>query len=146
VPGEETRFLSPAPNCVRCGETIGVYGPVVHVGDSLVRWTSRAPSRRPAAAGSCYRESCYDQWVERPLVAAAGTLGGWPGDRRREQPARWRVAAAGLLSSQTAQALRAELPSLIVWLAGTAAFAVIVGLISKSVAAAGSPDTSTGGR
>jgi hypothetical protein len=65
---------------------------------------------------------------------------------RQQQPARWRVAAAGLLSSQTAQALRAELPSLIVWLAGTAAFAVIVGLISKSVAAAGSPDTSTGGR
>ena len=43
----------------------------------------------------------------------------------------------GLLSSPTAQALRAELPSLIVWLAGTGAFAVIVGLISKSVVSAG---------
>ena len=43
----------------------------------------------------------------------------------------------GLLSSPTAQALRAELPSVTVWLAGAGSFAVVIGLVSKSVASAG---------
>lgn len=43
----------------------------------------------------------------------------------------------GLLSSPTAQALRAELPSLTVWVASVGAFALIVGLIANSVSSAG---------
>ncbi len=42
-----------------------------------------------------------------------------------------------LLSSPTAFALRAELPSLVVWLGSVGAFALIVGVISKSISAAG---------
>jgi hypothetical protein len=41
----KTRLLSP-PSCVRCGETVGVYEPVVRVGDSLVRGTSRVGGDR----------------------------------------------------------------------------------------------------
>ena len=42
-----------------------------------------------------------------------------------------------LLSSPTAQALRAERASLLVWLAGIGAFALIIGVISKSISSAG---------
>ncbi|HTT31926.1 MAG TPA: hypothetical protein VMG37_26155 [Solirubrobacteraceae bacterium] len=42
-----------------------------------------------------------------------------------------------LLSSPTAQALRSELGGLTVWIAGVGAFALIVGVISKSVSSAG---------
>ena len=42
-----------------------------------------------------------------------------------------------LLSSPTAQALRGELGSLTVWLTGVGAFALIVGVISKSISSAG---------
>ena len=42
-----------------------------------------------------------------------------------------------LLSSPTAQALRSEWTSLIVWLASVGAFAFIVGVISKSISSAG---------
>ena len=43
----------------------------------------------------------------------------------------------GLLSSPTAQALRSERPSLIVWTAGVGAFAFILGMISTSISSAG---------
>jgi ABC-2 type transport system permease protein len=43
----------------------------------------------------------------------------------------------GLLSSPTAQALRSERPTLVVWLLSVGAFAFIVGVISKSIHGAG---------
>jgi ABC-2 type transport system permease protein len=43
----------------------------------------------------------------------------------------------GLLSSPTAQALRSERPSLIVWTASVGAFAFILGMISTSISSAG---------
>jgi ABC-2 type transport system permease protein len=43
----------------------------------------------------------------------------------------------GLLSSPTAQALRSERASLIVWLAGVGAFAYITGVLAKSTSTAG---------
>ena len=43
----------------------------------------------------------------------------------------------GLLSSPTAQALRSERPTLVVWLLSVGAFAFIVGVISKSINGAG---------
>jgi ABC-2 type transport system permease protein len=45
----------------------------------------------------------------------------------------------GLLSSPTAQALRSERSSLIVWIGSVALFAYILGVISKSVSSAGIP-------
>ena len=58
----EDRWLPPAPRCRRCGEAIGVYEPVVHVGDSLVRRTSRAAEPELCRGpGSCYHEACYDE-------------------------------------------------------------------------------------
>jgi ABC-2 type transport system permease protein len=45
----------------------------------------------------------------------------------------------GLLSSPTAQALRSERSSLIVWIGSVAVFAYILGVISKSVSSAGIP-------
>ena len=53
-------------------------------------------------------------------------------------PARERAEPRlGLLSSPTAQALRSERPSLIVWTAGVGAFAFILGMISTSISSAG---------
>ena len=50
----------PAPQCRSCGEAIGVYEPVIHVHDSLVRRTSRAAEPEICrGSGSCYHESCY---------------------------------------------------------------------------------------
>jgi ABC-2 type transport system permease protein len=46
----------------------------------------------------------------------------------------------GLLSSPTAQALRTERTSLTIWCASTAVFAVILGMVSASVSAAGISD------
>jgi ABC-2 type transport system permease protein len=79
-----------------------------------------------------------------PLAAATlALLGAWQLAARRDvgsgllaardtaDPRLW------LLSSPTAQALRGELPSLTVWLGGVGAFALIVGVISKSISAAG---------
>ena len=43
----------------------------------------------------------------------------------------------GLLSSPTAEALRSERTSMIVWLAGVGAFSFIVGVISKSISSVG---------
>jgi ABC-2 type transport system permease protein len=45
----------------------------------------------------------------------------------------------GLLSSPTAQALRSERTSLLVWASGVAVFAFILGVVSKSVSSAGIP-------
>lgn len=45
----------------------------------------------------------------------------------------------GLLSSPTAQALRSERTSLLVWASGVGVFALILGVISKSVSSAGIP-------
>jgi ABC-2 type transport system permease protein len=42
-----------------------------------------------------------------------------------------------LLSSPTAQALRAEMPALATWLIGAAAFATIIGVLAKDTASAG---------
>ena len=50
-------------------------------------------------------------------------------DRRDPRPA--------LLSSTTGQALRGELTSLAIWLTSTGAFALIIGVIAKSISAAG---------
>jgi ABC-2 type transport system permease protein len=44
-----------------------------------------------------------------------------------------------LLSSPTAQALRGERPSLLIWLSSVGAFAFILGVIAKSVSSAGVP-------
>ena len=43
----------------------------------------------------------------------------------------------GLLSSPTAQALRSERTSLLVWASGVGVFALILGVVSKSVSSAG---------
>jgi hypothetical protein len=54
-------LVPPAPRCRSCGEAIGVYEPVVHVADSLVRRTSRGAEPEVCrGSGSCYHESCYD--------------------------------------------------------------------------------------
>jgi ABC-2 type transport system permease protein len=45
----------------------------------------------------------------------------------------------GLLSSPTAQALRSERTSLLVWTSGVGVFALILGVVSKSVSSAGVP-------
>jgi ABC-2 type transport system permease protein len=45
----------------------------------------------------------------------------------------------GLLSSPTAQALRSERTSLLVWASGVGVFALILGVVSKSVSSAGIP-------
>ena len=79
-----------------------------------------------------------------PLAAATlALLGAWRLAARRDVGAGLLAARNSaeprlrLLSSPTAQALRGELPSLAVWLGGVGAFALIVGVISKSISAAG---------
>jgi len=76
-------------------------------------------------------------------VSAAALLGAWRLSARRDVgagllPARdTAVPRLALLSSPTAQAFRGELGSLSVWLGSAGAFALIVGVISKSVSKAG---------
>jgi ABC-2 type transport system permease protein len=79
-----------------------------------------------------------------PIAASAlALLGAWRLAARRDVGAGLLPAhdsvdpRPGLLSSPTAQALRGELGSMMVWLGGTGAFALIVGVISKSISSAG---------
>ena len=77
------------------------------------------------------------------LVSAALLVGAWWIASRRDigngllavhDSAKPRLA---LLSSPTAQALRTERGSLVVWLSSVAALALVIGIISKSVSSAG---------
>ena len=79
-----------------------------------------------------------------PIAAATlALLGAWRLAARRDVGAGLLAARDSadprlwLLSSSTTQALRGELPSLTVWLGGIGAFALIVGVISKSISSAG---------
>lgn len=48
------------PRCARCGDVIGVYEPLVHVREALVRRTSRAAEPQiVSASGAVYHEDCY---------------------------------------------------------------------------------------
>ena len=79
-----------------------------------------------------------------PIAASALALvGAWQLASRRDVgagllPARDSAdPRLGLLSSPTAQALRGELGSMTVWVVGVGAFALIVGVVSKSISSAG---------
>jgi ABC-2 type transport system permease protein len=84
-------------------------------------------------------------WVlALPVLASAALLvGAWLIAARRDIGSGLLVAhdsaepRMGLLSSTTAQALRAERGSLLVWLSSVAGLALVIGIVSKSVSSAG---------
>jgi hypothetical protein len=58
-PGE-WRVVEP-PRCQACGDVIGVYEPLVHLGDGFATRTSRAAEPEICSSGQCFHLDCYEQ-------------------------------------------------------------------------------------
>lgn len=56
----EWRFVDP-PRCSACDDIIGVYEPLVHVGDDFAERTSRAASPEICSPGRCFHLDCYER-------------------------------------------------------------------------------------
>lgn len=51
------------PRCSVCDDVIGVYEPLVHLGDFATR-TSRAVEPEICSNGQCYHLACYEQLAD----------------------------------------------------------------------------------
>jgi hypothetical protein len=67
--------MSGQPRCHRCGETVGVYEPMVALVEDVACVSSRAAQPQLSdIATRCYHRACYDSDLEvqhEPLVESA---------------------------------------------------------------------------
>jgi hypothetical protein len=59
-PQGEWRFVEP-PRCSVCDDVIGVYEPLVQLGDGFARRTSRAAEPEICSSGHCFHLECYER-------------------------------------------------------------------------------------
>jgi hypothetical protein len=58
-PPGEWRLVDP-PRCSACDDIIGVYEPLVHLGDGFATRTSRAAAPEICSSGDCFHLECYE--------------------------------------------------------------------------------------
>ena len=56
----ESRFVEP-PRCPVCDDVVGVYEPLVHLGDGFATRTSRAAEPQICSSGQCFHLACYER-------------------------------------------------------------------------------------
>ncbi len=52
------------PRCPACDEIIGVYEPLVHLGDGFAARTSRAAEPEICSSGDCFHLECYERLAD----------------------------------------------------------------------------------
>lgn len=52
------------PRCQACEDVIGVYEPLVHLGDGFATRTSRAAEPEICSSGQCFHLECYEQLAD----------------------------------------------------------------------------------
>ena len=63
-PEGEWRFVEP-PRCPVCDDIIGVYEPLVHIGDEFATRTSRAADPEICSTGRCFHLDCYERSIAK---------------------------------------------------------------------------------
>jgi hypothetical protein len=58
---------SPLVHCLLCGDRIGVYEPLVVIGEGFAHETSQAAEPGVASRGACYHHSCWERRHEAPV-------------------------------------------------------------------------------
>jgi hypothetical protein len=54
------------PRCPVCDDIVGVYEPLVHLGEGIATRTSRAVEPEICSSGECFHVACYEGLSDEP--------------------------------------------------------------------------------